>query len=94
MHFTAIDSVVVKTQTLLSSNGGFLTIAMYHHITEKQYNQIYYLLGHKHARMLSCQKKVYCKKHTMMKHRKWLKTHRYSELKLSHGNDKHQAPTD
>ena len=35
MHFTvtkfALDSAVVEAQTLLSSHGGFVNIAMYHH---------------------------------------------------------------
>ena len=34
MHFTRtiiLDSIVVKTQKMLSSHGGFLTTAMYHH---------------------------------------------------------------
>ena len=30
MHF-ALDSAVVEAQNMLSSHGGFLTVAMYHH---------------------------------------------------------------
>ena len=30
-QFSALDSVVVKTQKVLNSHGSFLTIAMYHH---------------------------------------------------------------
>ena len=31
MHFTVLDSDVVKTQKLFTSHGGFLTNAMNHH---------------------------------------------------------------
>ena len=42
MHFTgkylALDSVFVKSQDVFSTHGGFLTIAMYHHIEEIKFN--------------------------------------------------------
>ena len=41
MSHCALDSVVVQTQNLLSSPGGFFTYAMYHH-TETVYSKLTY----------------------------------------------------